>query len=100
VAQQCGAALQLAAEARRTDAAREMARTLLVENAFLKREILSLRVRLDQSICADNVPQFWLNVLELYNDDTIREPDITLLKHLSARMANARGQVCLTAPPL
>jgi len=100
VAQQCGAALQLAAEARRTDAAREMARTLLVENAFLKREILSLRVRLDQSICADNVPQFWLNVLELYNDDTIREPDITLFKHLSARMANARGQVCLTAPPL
>jgi hypothetical protein len=98
VAQQCGAALQLAAEVRRTDAARKTSRGLLVENAFLKREVLSLRVRLDQSICADDVPQFWLQVLQLYKDDKIREPDITLLKHLSARMANARGQVCLTAP--
>lgn len=93
-AQQDAAALELKVEVGRTQAARETARALLVENAFLKREILSLRRSLDQSICTDNVPQFWLDVLRLYEDGNIRDPDITLLEHLSARMTNARGQVC------
>ena len=38
------------------------------------------------TVLLDQVPDFWLNVLNLYRKQGIRNPDLTLLKHLSEPM--------------
>ena len=98
------AAERLAAERKQSSEYRDRARAndaakdariyeLESENAVLRKRIKTLEAKLENSISRDDIPAFWLTILELYNEDKIKDKDVTLLKHLSARMKNARAAV-------
>ena len=87
------AVLREVAATERYQAKEAQCQELLRENVDLKREVRQLKELLENSISRDDVPDFWLAVLNLYRKEGIRSPDVTLLKHLSARLVNPRAKV-------
>jgi predicted RNase H-like nuclease (RuvC/YqgF family) len=82
-------ALELAAAKNQLEATEADNERLKTENAQLRRRVSELEAQLNESIRKEDVPQCWLTVLNLYQEDKIEDKDTILLKHLASRMKHA-----------
>jgi hypothetical protein len=92
-AERSDAALRVARADERADAAEATTEELQRENIELKRKVRQLQAQLDNAISRDDVPDFWLTVLNIYHNKGLRDVDVELFKHLAARISNSRGAI-------